>query len=90
MFSQLALTGALRQINGFIFGKCTDCKPTNPTASLTVEQVLRDYIRPLGIPSFRGAPIGHIDEQWIMPVGAKVRMDATQGKISVIGNILKT
>jgi len=90
MFSQLALTGALRQIKGFFFGKCTNCKPTNPKASLTVEQILWDYLRPLGIPAFRGAPVGHIDEQWILPVGAKVRMDATKGEISVIGNIVKT
>jgi len=87
MFSQLALTGALKKIRGFIFGKCTDCKPQNPAASLTVEQILYDYIAPLGIPAFKGAPIGHIDEQFILPVGARVRMDATQGSIRLLQNV---
>lgn len=90
MFSQLALTGALKKLKGFVFGKCVDCTPTNPRASLTVEQILRDYIRPLGIPAFRGALIGHIDEQLILPVGAKVRIDATRGTIGIVGNIFRT
>ena len=90
MFSQLALTGVLKKIKGFVFGKCSDCKPANPAASLTIEQILRDYIRPLGIPAFQGALIGHIDEQWIMPIGAKVRIDATQGTIGSVGSIITT
>jgi len=89
MFSQLALTGALKKIKGFVFGKCSDCKPANPATSLTVEQILRDYIRPLGIPAFQGALIGHIDEQWILPVGARVRMDATRGSLTAVGQIFK-
>ncbi len=90
MFSQLALTGALRKIKGFVFGQCSDCRPKNPVNSLTVEQILHDYIRPLGIPAFQGALIGHIDEQFILPIGAKVRIDATQGSIRVVEHIFQT
>jgi len=90
MFSQLALSGALKKIKGFVFGKCSDCDSKNPANSLTVEQILYDYISPLGIPAFQGALIGHIDEQLILPVGAKVRIDATQGSIHVVEPIFKT
>jgi len=89
MFSQLALTGALKKIKGFVFGKCSDCKPKSPANSLTVEQILHDYIRPLGIPAFQGALIGHIDEQFMLPVGARVRINATEGSIRVVEPIFK-
>jgi len=90
MFSQLALSGALRKINGFIFGRCSDCEAKNPGNSLTLEQILDDYIKPLGIPAYQGALIGHMDEQFMLPVGARVRMDANQGSIAVLENIFST
>ncbi|WP_257666036.1 S66 peptidase family protein [Parapedobacter tibetensis] len=87
MFSQLALSGALKKINGFIFGKCSDCEAKNPDNSLTLEQILDDYIRPLDIPAYQGALIGHMDEQFILPIGARVQMDADKGSITVLENI---
>lgn len=84
MFSQLALSGALQKIKGFIFGRCSDCEAKNPGNSLTLEQILDHYIKPLGIPAYQGALIGHMDEQFILPVGARVRMDADQGSITVL------
>ena len=87
MFSQLALSGALQKIKGFIFGRCSDCEAKNPSNSLTLEQILDDYIKPFGIPAYQGALIGHMDEQFILPVGARVRMDAEQGTITVLEHI---
>lgn len=91
MMSQLALTGALGKIKGFIFGQCTDCDANDETKtkSLSLTQIFDDFIRPLGIPAFQGAMIGHIDEQFIVPVGAKVRMDATNGTFDLVENIFK-
>src|SRR5690606_41435350 len=31
MFSQLALSGALQRINGFVFGRCSDCEDRKST-----------------------------------------------------------
>lgn len=87
MFSQLALTGVLRRIKGFIFGRCLDCGAKSPGNSLTLDEVLDHYIKPLGIPAYQGALIGHMDEQFILPVGARVRMDADHGSIAVVENI---
>lgn len=83
MLSQLALTGALQQLNGFVFGRCTDCESSRPENSLTLEQLLDDYIKPLGIPAFQGALIGHLDEQYILPVGARVLIDADRGSLTI-------
>lgn len=89
MFSQLALTGALSQIKGFVFGKCSDCEAESPKNSLTVDQILTHYIKPLGIPAYQGARIGHIDEQFILPIGARVRMDADRGTLQVQEDIFR-
>lgn len=89
MFCQLKLTGILHQIKGFVFGKCTDCGPAAGYGSLTLEQVLNDYIKPLGIPAYSGAMIGHIADQFILPVGAKVRIDAEKGTITLLEQVLK-
>ncbi|MEG2940471.1 MAG: LD-carboxypeptidase [Thermomonas sp.] len=84
MFSTLKLMGALDKISGFIFGECTDCKPGDGYGSLTLEQILDDYIRPLKIPAYRGAMIGHIREQFILPVGGQVELDADVGTLRLL------
>ena len=69
---------------GFVFGECTDCKPGDGYGSLTLEQILDHYIRPLGIPAYRGAMIGHIREQFILPVGGKMELDADAGTLRLL------
>lgn len=84
MFCQLMNAGILAQIKGFIFGKCTDCGPSGGYGSLTLAQMLHDYIKPLGIPAYSGAMIGHISDQFLIPVGVRIRMDASLGKIEYL------
>lgn len=84
MFSTLKLMGALDRIAGFVFGECTDCKPGDGYGSLTLEQIFDDYIKPLRIPAYRGAMIGHIREQFILPVGGKVELDADAGTLRLL------
>ena len=84
MFSTLKLMGALDRIAGFVFGQCTDCDPGDGYGSLTLEQILDDYIRPLRIPAYRGAMIGHIREQFILPVGGMVELDADAGTLRML------
>jgi len=84
MFSTLKLMGALDQIAGFVFGECTDCDPGDGYGSLTLAQIFDDYIKPLGIPAYRGAMIGHIAEQFILPVGGSVELDADAGSLRLL------
>ena len=90
MFSQLALSGALEHIKGFVFGRCSDCEASDPRSSLTLDEIVDHYIKPLGIPAYQGALIGHMDEQFILPVGARVCIDANKGSITVVENIFST
>ncbi len=89
MFSTLKLMGALDKIAGVIFGECTDCSPGNGYGSLTLAQVLEDYIKPLGIPAYSGAMIGHIRRQFIVPVGGRVEMDADAGSFCLLDPVFQ-
>lgn len=89
MLSTLRLAGVLERIAGFVFGRCTDCEPGPGYGSLTLAQILDDYIRPLGIPAYRGAQIGHIREQFIVPVGGRVEMDADAGTFRLLAPVFQ-
>src|SRR5690606_12465272 len=69
MLTTLRLAGVLESIAGFIFGECTDCEPGDGYGSLTLDQILDDHVRPLGIPAYRGAMVGQIPRTFIFPVG---------------------
>ncbi|MEL1266340.1 LD-carboxypeptidase [Pseudoxanthomonas putridarboris] len=84
MFSTLKLMGALDRIAGLVFGECTDCDPGDGYGSLTLPQIFDDHIKPLKIPAYRGAMIGHIRQQFIVPVGGRVEMDADAGTFRLL------
>lgn len=90
MMSQLQLGGVLNKISGFVFGKCTSCKPGGSGyGSLTMEEVIDHYIKPLNIPAFSGAMIGHIDDNVTIPNGLKAKINATKGSIELLENPVK-
>lgn len=89
MFATLRLAGLLDRVAGVVFGQCTDCKPGDGYGSLTLEQILDDYLRPLGIPAYRGAQIGHLREQFIVPVGGQVELDADAGRFRLLDPVFQ-
>lgn len=86
MMSQLQLGGVLKDISGFIFGKCTDCDPAGSSGygSLTLEEVIDHYIKPLEIPAFSGAMIGHINDNVTVPNGISAEMNAEEGTFRLL------
>jgi muramoyltetrapeptide carboxypeptidase len=84
MLTQLKLAGILKQLSGFIFGKCTKCEPGEGYGSLTLEEVFADHIKPLNIPAWYGAMIGHIENKWTVPLGCEVEIDADSGIVRML------
>ena len=85
MMSQLKLGGVLDKISGFVFGKCTECDlGGNGYGSLTLEEVIDYYIKPLKIPAFSGAMIGHIKDNFTIPNGIEAEIDAEKGTIQML------
>jgi muramoyltetrapeptide carboxypeptidase len=77
MLTQLALAGILRGIAGFVFGQCTNCVDTSGGyGGFPLSAVLEQHIKPLGIPAFHGAGFGHIADQFFLPLGCDVELDA--------------
>ena len=90
MLSTLKLMGALDKIAGFIFGECTACRPSGGYGWLTMDQIFDDHIKPLNIPAYRGAMIGHIKQQFIVPVGGKVELDADAGSFRLLESVFQS
>jgi muramoyltetrapeptide carboxypeptidase len=84
MMTQLKLAGVLERASAVVFGHCTRCDPGEGYGSLTLEEVLRDHLEPLGVPAWHGAMIGHIDEQFTVPIGIEAEVDATDGTIRLL------
>jgi muramoyltetrapeptide carboxypeptidase len=82
MLSTLKLAGALDRLAGVVLGAFTNCGPGDGSYGvLTLDEVFDDWFRPLGVPVYAGAMIGHIRRKFTVPVGLPVEMDADAGTI---------
>lgn len=84
MLTQLKLAGVLNTIKGFVFGKCVKCDAEEPEKAFTLKQVLEQHLKPLEIPAFYGAMIGHIENKYTLPIGIKAGIDADKGTIKLL------
>lgn len=83
MMTHLKLAGLFDNLAGFVFGQCPNCLPDQSYGSLTLDEVIRDHIQPLGIPAWTGAMIGHIETIVTLPIGGEVEIDASAGTIKM-------
>jgi muramoyltetrapeptide carboxypeptidase len=85
MLTQLKLAGVLSKCRGFVFGGCSQCRPGNGNyGALTLEEIFADHIKPLGVPAWSGAMIGHGQPQWTVAEGAEVEIDSSAGTIQLL------
>lgn len=78
MLTQLQHAGKLEAARGIILASFTDCKPSHLSDSLSLSQIFADRIGSLGIPAYYGLYAGHCSPNLTLPIGTKVRMNATQ------------
>ena len=85
MLMQLKLAGILSQVKAVVWGRCTKCTPGEGSyGSLTISDLMDDYLKPLNVPAWEGAQIGHIDRQFIVPLGVPAEVDAERGSIRLL------
>lgn len=84
MLAQLRMIGAFDRLAGIIVGQFTDMKRATGDGGLGFDEVLATYFEPLGIPVAYGFPIGHVDDQWTMPIGVRARLDAAAGEVDLL------
>ncbi|HEU5170293.1 MAG TPA: LD-carboxypeptidase [Gemmatimonadales bacterium] len=84
VLSHLRLAGLLERLAGVVVGQFTDMKRATSDGGLGFDEVLASYFEPLGIPVAMGFPIGHVDDQWTMPIGVRARLDARAGEVELL------
>ena len=83
MMTHLKLAGVFDRVRAVVFGTCSDCNPSAGYASFTLEEILNDHLKPLKVPAWQGAMIGHNMPQWTLPVGMEVEIDAVGGTVTM-------
>lgn len=84
MLAHLRMAGHLARLAGVAVGRFTELQRSTGDGALGLDEVLLTYFGPLKIPVARGFPIGHIDDQWTLPLGVRARLDAGAGNLEVL------
>jgi muramoyltetrapeptide carboxypeptidase len=87
MLTQLRLAGRLTRCVGIVFGQFTDIPPDSAEESSgarTLMDVFRETAAALGVPSITGAPVGHVADQWTLPLGALAALDADAPSLRIL------
>jgi muramoyltetrapeptide carboxypeptidase len=84
MLTQLKLNGVFDQLSGVVLGQFKKCIAEEPNWAFTVEEVLEQHFGNLKIPVFSNAPVGHVKDKYILPIGQKVQIDADKFTIRTL------
>jgi muramoyltetrapeptide carboxypeptidase len=82
MLEQLKLAGVLNGCKAIVFGNCTGGQEDS-SKERTFDHVLGELAHALGVPCLAGIPIGHIAEQWTIPLGASAKLDTATRTLAV-------
>jgi len=86
--TQLRLTRKLDQARGIIIGEISDTlKPEGPHPS--VEEIVRERVGGTHKPAVWGLCCGHGKRNMLLPMNAKVALDATKREITVLESVLE-
>lgn len=81
MLTQWRSMGRLKRVKGIALGRFSGWEP-GESASLSVDEVMRDRLGDLGIPIVSDLPFGHDGANAALPVGVPVRLDAGAGVLA--------
>lgn len=84
MLAHLRSVGAFTHLAGVMVGRFTEMRRETGDGAFGFDEVLEQYFGPLGVPVAYGFPVGHIDEQWTLPLGVRARLDATSGEVDLL------
>jgi muramoyltetrapeptide carboxypeptidase len=84
VLAHLRTVGALDHLAGVVVGQFTEMKKATPDGALGFDEILETYFGPLEVPVASGFPIGHVDDQWTLPLGVRARLDAEAGEVDLL------
>lgn len=80
MLCQLRQCGLLDGVSGFLVGRFSQVD--DPLA------LVAEHLMPLGKPLLAGWPTGHDTPHWPLPLGARVRLDAARGHLTLLQDVI--
>jgi muramoyltetrapeptide carboxypeptidase len=85
MLTQISLAGILKKVRGIVFGQCTECKDTDRNiGGFTLSDIFKHHFGALGVPVFQGGFFGHITDQFTLPIGCQVEINADAGTLTML------
>jgi muramoyltetrapeptide carboxypeptidase len=84
MMRQLLLAGALPRCAAIVAGDFRPPAGESADQNRALDDVLREVADEAGIPCLAGAPFGHIDDQWTLPLGASAVLDTDDLSLHVV------
>ncbi|MGC9099162.1 MAG: S66 peptidase family protein [Candidatus Micrarchaeia archaeon] len=86
-FATLKLAGLLDDFEGFVFGDFTDI-PKTEDAMPVMEEIVEYHMANANKPSLYGMPFGHGDEQMLIPLNAKIKMQTEQPYLELLEDVV--
>ena len=77
LLHQLLLSGALSHVAALAFGQFTECDESP-------DRLFQEFADRLKVPCLANLPIGHVDDQWTVPLGALATLDADEMTLTLI------
>jgi muramoyltetrapeptide carboxypeptidase len=82
--TQLDLAVGLDKAAGVMIGICENCGPQGNGSSLTLDETLDVHLQPLHVPAVTGYSIGHIRNQFTIPVGVRATLDTERQTVTLL------
>ena len=93
LFNQMTQAEMFEGVRGIVIGDLEACDwrdtPHDWPGRYSIEDVLEDYIEPLGVPTIYGLPIGHGKYLVTTPLGVTATVDADERKLTIDEPALK-
>lgn len=93
MLQQVVNAGVFKEAAGFVWGTCAGCEadcvgtPANPASASTVATVVTDKLAQINrpaMPALMNFMFGHIPQQFTLPVGGLVELDADAQQLRML------
>jgi muramoyltetrapeptide carboxypeptidase len=84
LLTQLRLAGVLDEVSGVALGAFSKCPDEGLDGIPHPSDILRERLAGLEVPVLSGLPIGHISDQWTLPLGVRARLDATAQTLEIL------
>jgi muramoyltetrapeptide carboxypeptidase len=84
MLLQLKLAGALRGLAGVLLGEITAPERRRFPPDRPLQEVLREYLTPLGVPVITGLRAGHVRGKMTLPLGGRAEIDTPARRIRFV------